>query len=109
MKPKKLTKDEFARFISGVTLNEIENYNFDVMYDIHKIVYYLKVYQGMTEELKTDTFHFMIRKTGCDLVQTNHEYYDTFKQRSEIIYSLEFNWNHDYFDVPFCTVTKISK
>lgn len=100
-----LTQDEFAKFIAEQILT-IEMYQFDILYDVRRIVDELQENRGNSEKPVLKTFHLMIRSTGCDLVEPNDENYNLFEQRSDKIFCLNFCWNRDYFNLPFCEVTK---
>ena len=107
MKTQQMSKDEFAKFIAGAIF-EMKHYNFDMFYDIRKIMEELKENRGNTEEPILSTFHLMLRNTGCDMVRPEDENYKLYTNRSDTVYSLIFCYNHEYLhNRPFVSVTKI--
>ena len=109
MKNKTMTKDEFAVFIANVILTDIQMYQFDVLYDISKIVQLLGEKRANNEDPQTEELHLMTRSTGCDLVSPTNDYYKTHETNSKKIYKLRFCWNEDYMRKEhFCTIIKIT-
>ena len=96
---KTMTKDQFAKFIAGQIL-EISQYNFDVFYDIAKIVNEAKTVitckESMEKPVKKE-YHLMIRPTGCDLVIPGDDCYNIYVDRSTKIFKIEFCFNAEYF------------
>jgi hypothetical protein len=106
MKNKKFNLDQFAKFIA-YRLLEIKNYNFDVFYDIKKIVE-LKSQMHGTEKRSNQDLYLMLRDTGCDLIYPNDPNYQFYLTNNSKIYKLEFCFNSDYFsNEEFCKITTI--
>jgi hypothetical protein len=106
MKNKKFNLDQFAKFIA-YRLLEIKNYNFDIFYDIKKIVD-LKSQMHGTERPSKREFYLMLRDKGCDLVEKDNNLFDTYLDRSSKVYLLSFCFNSDYFsNEEFCKITTI--
>ena len=98
-----LTLDDFAAFMATCILGT-EHYKFDLLYDISKIVKLLNENRGKHETPIYETFHFMLRSTGSDLIKSDDENYNIYLTRSTTVYKLTFCWNRDYFyNIPFCT------
>ena len=96
---KTMTKDQFARFMAEQIL-EIKQYNFDVFYDISKIVNESKEVlfsKDSTEKPIKKEYHLMIRSTGCDLVNPSDDCYNTYLDRSDKIFKIVFCFNEEYF------------
>ena len=108
MKLGKLDQDEFAKFMV-VHVLKIVNYNFDVMYDIKKVVDKFNENRANSEDPIFETLNLMIRDTGSDLIDPSDENYKIYEQRSDEVYSLKFCWNYSYFwgDNVFCEVIKL--
>ena len=107
METRKMSQDEFAKFIAGIIL-DIEHYSFDVLYDVKKIVMEFNEFRGKHELPIVVNYHLMVRTTGCDLVKEDDENYNIYDERTPIIYSLTFCWNGDYFsNIPFCEMEQI--
>ena len=105
---KKLNQDELSKFIANELL-KIGNYNFDLFYDIDKIVERFNASRGIHEAPMKETFYLMLRDTGSDLIDSNDENYSIYKLRSSTIYKLIFCWNYGYFyNECFCEVTKLN-
>ena len=101
-----MDKDDFAQFIAD-QIKSVKHYSFDFFYDITKIM-------GILAEKRSDhvnkhfsTFYLFVRDTGCDLAALDDVNYDIYKDRSSVIYEINFFWNHDYFSDFFCTVKQI--
>ena len=62
----KMTKDEFAEFMAKQILR-IDFYQFDVLYDIKKIIDQLSANRGITNKPVRTELHLMIRSTGCEI------------------------------------------
>jgi hypothetical protein len=106
MKNKKFNLDKFAKFMA-YRLLQIKNYNFDVFYDIKKIVD-LKIEKQGYEFPNKIELHLMLRNTGCDLIYPSDPHYQTYLNNNSKIYKLEFCFNSDYFsNEEFCTITTI--
>ena len=101
-----MTKDEFARFMA-IRILTIETYNFDVLYDIQTVIDDLKLIQGKTGQPMFTTYHLMTRDTGGDMVKPDDQNYALYKERNYKIWELEFCFNRDYFNLPFCIVSQI--
>ena len=91
-----MTKDQFAKFIAGQIL-EISQHNFDVFYDIAKIVDLMYEQQTNAESPIKQEFHLMVRASGCDLVRPDDSCYDIYVNRSTKIFKIEFCFNAEYF------------
>ena len=103
----KLSTDQFAEFVAKQILT-IENYKFDIFYDIRRIMSIFESKRSVSDQAQRDNFHLMVRDNGCDLVDPDDENYKTYKQRSDKIYSLTFCWNCDYMhNETFCEVEKL--
>jgi len=103
-----MTNDDFAKFIANEILS-IKNYNFDMMYDIKKIVIEFNKYRGISEKPIETEYHLMLRETGCDLVEPSDELYKTYKQRNDKIFSLLFCWNCYYMHKKsYCIVNQLN-
>ena len=103
-----MSKDEFAKFIASELLS-IKNYNFDLFYDIRKIVDNLQTNRDSHEKPIYETLHLILRDTGCNLVRPNDENYTIYKARSTKIYELVFCYNEDYFsNEHFCIVKMLT-
>ena len=103
----KLDRDQFAKFIAHRLLS-IDNYNFDVLYDIKKIVELSNERRSLTPLPAKTTFHLMIRSTGSDMIKPDDENYSIYDDRTSEVYSLEFCWNCDYqSNTPFCIVSQL--
>jgi len=98
---KEMNQDQFAEFIAKIIF-KIDFYQFDILYDVSRIMSELNKHRGNSDKAIYTNYHLMIRSTGCDLVHPNDENYSIFKDRSTVIYSLQFCWNCSYFNVPFC-------
>ena len=107
MKTREMSQDEFAKFIAKVIL-DIDNYSFDVLYDIKKIIIEFNDNRGKHETPIFDNYHFMVRNTGSDMIHADDGNYSIYDDRSSVIYSLTFCWNGGYFsNIPFCKVEQI--
>ena len=104
---KSMTQDETAQFVADIMLNKIVTYNFDMMYDISKIVAKLNENRGNSAQPTRETMHLMTRDTGCDLIALDDENYSIYKQRNDTVYEMTFCWNRDYFNLPFCIVEQL--
>jgi len=109
---KNLTRDELAKWLAVKLLN-IDSYNFDMFYDIAKIIKESDAKRGSnTSEPVVDAYSLYLRPTGCDMVW---EFDDSnltrlYTERSTEIYKLKFTWNCDYLmNVDFCIVERINK
>ena len=103
-----MTNDEFTEFIAKVIF-KMDNYNFDILYDVAKFMAEFKKYRGVTGHKVQMSYYLCVRSTGCDTVNLDDTsgLYEIYKGRSDQIYILNFCWNRDYFNVPFCIVEKI--
>ena len=101
-----MTTDEFAQFIAKMIIR-IDHYEYDVLYDVSRIMAEHQKYRGDHEAPIYTTYHFMHRCTGSDMVDPSDENYKLFAERNDKIYSLQFCWNRDYFNVPFCIMETI--
>lgn len=101
-----LSKDQFALWIMQ-KMGIMNQYQFDMLYDIRKIMTELQAYRGEINSVIKTEYHLMLRDTGCDLVQPSDENYSTYRQRSDTVYKLIFCWNEDYFAHPFCEVERL--
>lgn len=108
MKTLKYSKDQTAKFIARQLL-KIEKYNFDVFYDIAKIMNEFQEKRNISSEKQFTTYHLLIRKTGCDLVLPSDDCYKTYVERTDSIYEMKFLWNEDYFRTgdKFCEIKRI--
>lgn len=107
METRKLTQDQFARFMAEIILS-IENYNFDVLYDVRRIMDLFMAHRDRHESPERDSFHLMIRSTGCDMVKESDANYELYDKRSAKIYSLSFCWNYSYMsNEVFCKVIQL--
>lgn len=107
MKKIEMSPDQFSKFIAEQIL-KVENYSFDVFYDIAKIMKIFIENRSTLDKEIIETFHLMIRNTGFDLVKTDNSEYKTFFQKNSEIYHLSFCWNYSYMHKkPFCEVEKI--
>jgi len=104
----KMNQNEFAVFIADV-IKGMKSYQFDVFYDIARIVNERKEYCTQHEIRNFAEYHLMVRDTGCDLIYPYELHYEHYMERSTVVYKLVFCWNCDYFiDQPFVTVEKIN-
>ena len=109
MKTTQLTKDETAKFFANIIANDIEQYNFDAMYDIYRLIETMLKADGSNTQTKDiSEFMLLVRKTGCDMLKADS--YEEIEQHKKIftslsIYKQTFCWNYTYLiNVPFCTV-----
>ena len=104
---KKMTQDEFAEFMAKRILC-IECYQFDVLYDISRIMIHYNKNRGNTGKVIKQTFHLCLRDTGCDMITPDDTNYKTHSDRSDKIYSMEFCWNYSYnYGSYFCELTRV--
>ena len=107
METRELTQDQFAQFIADSIL-QIDNYCFDVLYDVSSIMKELAEKRGVLDKPQLSVYHFMLRSTGCDLVKADDINYKLFKDRSTTVYELVFCWNYSYMHrEPFCKVRRL--
>ena len=107
MKNKRLTQDEFARFIAH-KINTTKRYSFDVFYDVQKIMNELVKHTSNSQTPVKKTYYLMTRDTGIDLVTRDNDNFTTYAKRNTKIYTLTFCWNYTYFyPEPFCEITRI--
>ena len=103
-----MSKDQFALFMAEV-IKGIESYNFDVLYDVAKIIGKSSESRGETEYPIREELHLMLRSTGCDLITPDDENYKIYDSRSTEVYELSFCWNESYFGnkESFCIAKRI--
>ena len=109
MKTGKLNRDEFAKEMFNIGAN-LKNYNFDVFYDIQRIMNIDKEKRVVTSHPQTEKIHYFTRELGTHiLVSAEKRDVDLFAQHNEHHYILDFFWNCDYFGhhTPYVIVTKI--
>ena len=112
MKVGKLNRDELAKELFKIG-SELENYNFDMFYDIQTIMNLNREKRGVTEEAQKDVMHLFIRKFGThSLIESNEvnqsEELKAMKGQSEEHYKLVFCWNVDYlYSETFVVISKI--
>ena len=98
--------DEFAEFMAKIIF-KIDNYNFDVLYDIKTIMTEFAENRSKTDKAIFSTYHLLIRNSGCDLIKPDDENYNLYENRNSKVYCLQFCWNRDYFNIPFCIMNEI--
>ena len=111
MKVGKLNRDELAKELFKIG-SELENYNFDMFYDIQTIMNLNREKRGVTEEAQKDVMHLFIRKLGTHslievecLDQSNE--LEAMKNQADEHYKITFCWNVDYlYKESFAIVTK---
>lgn len=109
MKTGKLNRDEFAKEIFNIGAN-LKNYNFDVFYDIQRIMNIDKEKRGITSHPQTEKIHYFTRETGTHiLVSAEKKDIELFAKQGEHHYIFDFFWNCDYFsyDTPYVIITKV--
>ncbi len=109
MKTGKLSRDEFAIEIFKLG-SELKNYNFDVFYDIQRIMDIDKQKRVVTSHPQKDKIHYFTRELGTHIiVSAEKEDINLYNQHNEHYYILDFFWNCDYFaiDSPYVIITKI--
>lgn len=112
MRVGKLNRDELAKELFKIG-SKIENYNFDLLYDIQTIMNLNRKKRGNSIESEKDTMHLFIRKFGThSLIESNEvnqsEELKAMKDQSEEHYKLVFCWNVDYlYSETFVVISKI--
>jgi len=108
MKTKKMSTDQFARFIAKELL-KVKQYNFDLFYDISKITDLYIENMSKTGAPIFDTWFLMLRDTGSHFIHSTDINYDMYANNNSKIYKLKFCYNRDYFyaKYQFCEVTLI--
>lgn len=92
-----LTQDQFAVFISDL-IKDIKVYNFDVFYDIAKIVNEYKSKCGYNDNIPNkDSYFIFYRETGFDMININSDLYEIMYANNSFCYRLDFCFNCDYF------------
>lgn len=102
------TQDQLARFIARKLLTTVKRYNFDLFYDIKRIVDNLQEVRHISDKPQQKEYFLMLRHTGSDFVQKDNTYFDNYYNNNKEVYRMLFTFNCDYMhNIPFCQVTKI--
>lgn len=102
-------QNALAKFMMDQVDKYVEHYRFDFFYDVMKITETFYKERGNIEQPVFHTFHWMLRKTGTDIIDMNKvnidPVYKEFEKRNRIIFSMKFCMNHQYFSREiFCLV-----
>lgn len=104
------TKNTFAIWLLEQVTKNVQDYQFDIFYDIELIVNELKQNRSESNQKIEKTFFLFLRSTGSNLI-SNQESIDFFlfmKQNNEKCFKITFCFNADYFaDSYFAKVTEI--
>lgn len=105
----KLKKDNFTKwlFLKGL---RIKNYNFDLIYDIHRIQEDNQKFRNNTEKPYYKIYTIFFRDLGSHLWTEDDEkdIYNMLLINNETAYQLKFCFNNDYFsNIPFVEIKKI--
>jgi hypothetical protein len=107
MKTRNLDLDQLAKFVARKCL-KVQRYNFDLFYDIKKIVD-LKNNDLHGSEIPSITeLHLFLRPFGSWLTSPDTENYQMYFDSNEQVYKLVFCWNCNYFiNQSFCKITRL--